>query len=89
MWHAKQKLISLLQKDSLFLQTIIHLGNTWQQKYTKDTVSVNTLMDIAAHFFYLTKITANGRLLVHVCAKTNGLNDLKNRQETYNRIFCF
>ena len=85
----QQKLISLLQKDTLFMQTIKNLGDAWQQKYTKDTVSINTLMDIAAHYFYLDKLEPDGRLLGRVCTGSNGLNDLQIKRRPLIQLFVF
>ena len=87
--ERQQKLISLLQKDSLFMRTITSLGDAWQQKYKKDTVTMNTLMDIAAHYFYLIKITDDGRLLGRVCAGANGLNDLHVDRKPLLEFFVF
>ena len=85
----QQKLISLLQNDTLFMQAITNLGDVWQQKYKKDTVTMNTLMDIAAHYFYLIKITDDGRLLGRVCAGANGLNDLQVERKPLLEFFVF
>ena len=85
----QQKLTNLLKNDTMFIQAIIKLGNAWQQNSPKDTVSMNTLMDIAAHYFYLIKITADGRLLGRVCTGANGLNDLKTDRKPIIELFVF
>ncbi len=85
----QQKLISLLQKDSLFMHTITSLGDAWQQKYKKDTVTINTLMDIAAHYFYLNKQTPEGYLGGHVCVGINALNALQTKRKPLIEPFVF
>ena len=85
----QQKLIDLLQKDSLFMHTITSLGDAWQQKYKKDTVTINTLMDIAAHYFYLNKQTSEGYLGGHVCVGINALNALQTNRKPLIELFVF
>jgi len=85
----QQKLISLLQNDTLFMQAITNLGDAWQQKYKKDTVTINTLMDIAAHYFYLNKQTPEGYLGGHVCVGINALNALQTKRKPLIEPFVF
>lgn len=85
----QQKLTNLLKNDTMFIQAIIKLGNAWQHNPTKDTVSMNTLMDIAAHYFYLNKQTAEGYLGGHVCVGINALNALKTDRKPLIEIFIF
>jgi len=85
----QQKLIDLLQKDSLFMHTITSLGDAWQQKYSKDTISINTLMDIAAHYFYLDKQTPEGYFGGHVCVRFNALNALQVERKPLIEPFVF
>jgi len=85
----QQKLINLLKKDSLFMQTITNLGDAWEHNYQKDTISINTLMDIAAHYFYLNKQTAEGYLGGHVCVGINALNGLQTKRKPLIEPFVF
>ncbi len=85
----QRKLVDLLQKDTLCMQTVTRWGDAWQGKYPKDTVSLNTLMDIAAHFFYLDRQLTDGSLAGHVCTGLNALNSLQTERKPLVEPFVF
>jgi len=85
----QQKLINLLKKDSLFMQTITNLGDAWEHNYQKDTISIHTLMDIAAHFFYLDRQQANGAVGGHICSGFNALNGWQTKRKPLIETFVY
>jgi hypothetical protein len=83
--------IAALRRDTAFNRILQKLSATLEheQDYAPDTVSINSILDIAVKFFSISKITDKGYYAAKVCVGINGIKETIADRQPYAEAFCF
>ena len=81
--------ISVLQEDSLFSAIMQELTEkVFDKSVPKDTITMNTLLNIAVKYFYLPRITEEGHYVGKVCGGLNGLAETETIRKPFIEAFA-
>lgn len=83
--------IEMLQKDDKFNQVMEKFASRVLNKSAQkpDTITTGDLMNIAAKYFTIRKITAKGQYTLKVCGGLNGIRSTEAQRNPQLEAFCF
>ena len=87
-----QKLfITMLQQDEKFNQVMVKFASRALSKSAQkpDTITTGDLMNIAAKYFTIRKITAKDQYALKVCGGLNGIRSTEAKRSPQLEAFCF
>jgi len=81
--------ITVLQEDSLFSTIMQELTEkVFDKSVPKDTITMNTLLGIAAKYFYVLKISEEGHYVGKVCSGINGIAETEAVRKPFIEAFA-
>lgn len=79
-----------LKKDSLFNSIMDELmSKTIEKKISKDSLSMNQLLNIAVKYFSINRITKEGYYAGKVCTGLNNIKSTEKIRKPFIEAFCF